>query len=84
VDEQPNGLPAFLTTPVRPLINDEAAQETAPSPEITSDEAGEPNGRYGVRPRRRRRTRYGNGQAEDGAPEGNADLAPEGAEPPVE
>jgi hypothetical protein len=83
-DEQPNGLPAFLTTPVRPLINDEAAQEAAPSPEVPTDEAGEANGSYGVRPRRRRRTRYGNGQAEDGAPEGNADLAPEGAEPPAE
>jgi hypothetical protein len=86
-EEQPNGLPAFLTTPVRaPISVEDGAQEAgASSPEFPGDEAGgEPNGRYGVRPRRRRRSRYGNGQGEDGAPETGADFAPEGAEPPVE
>jgi hypothetical protein len=87
-DEQPNGLPAFLTTPVRaPITVDEDGPETtpAPSPELAGEEAGgEANGRYGVRNRRRRRTRYGNGQGEEGAPDTGADLAPKGAEPPVE
>jgi Domain of unknown function (DUF4167) len=87
-DEQSNGLPAFLTAPVvrQPINVDELDEDKgAANPEFARDEAGgEPNGRYGVRPRRRRRTRYGNGQGEDGAAEPGADFAPEGAEPPVE
>jgi hypothetical protein len=86
-DEQPNGLPAFLTTPVRPPLSvDETGQDTgAPNAEFAGDEAGgDSNGRYGVRSRRRRRSRYGNGQGEEGSPEPGADFAPEGVEPPVE
>jgi hypothetical protein len=88
-DEQANGLPAFLTTPVpvrQPIAVDEGEQDGgAPNPAFAGDEAGgEPNGRYGVRNRRRRRTRYGNGQGEEGSAEPGADLAPEGAEPPAE
>jgi hypothetical protein len=83
-DEQPNGLPAFLTTPVRAPINvAEGGEETERTPaEFSADDAGgEPNGRYGMRSRRRRRSRYGNGPGEEGAAEAGPDLAPEGAEP---
>jgi hypothetical protein len=86
-DEQPNGLPAFLTTPVRPPIAVEEGEQDAGTqgPAFAGDEAvGEPNGRYGVRNRRRRRTRYGNGQGEEGAAEPSADFPAEGAEPPAE
>lgn len=87
-DEPANGLPAFLTTPVRPAISvDEAGPDAdaSSSPEFMGEEgAGETNGRYGVRSRRRRRTRPGNGQGDEGAAETGADFAPEGAEPPVE
>jgi hypothetical protein len=85
-DEQPNGLPAFLTTPVRPPINVDEPRDDAAAPstaEFGGEDAGEANGRYGTRTRRRRRSRYGNGQAEEGSGEGG-DFAPEGVEPPVE
>ncbi len=87
-DEQQGGLPAFLTTPVRAPINaeDGGSETAAPAnAEFSGDEgAGEPNGRYGTRPRRRRRSRYGNGAGEEGAPEQGSDFAPEGVEPPAE
>jgi len=75
--EEPAGLPAFLTTPVRAPMPvepvEDAAEVPAPAeaadvPPVTAAE-GEGNGR--LRPRRRRRTRY-EGPAEDGAPEGAA------------
>jgi hypothetical protein len=70
-----------------PIAVDEGAQDTGTqNPAFAGDEetGGEPNGRYGARNRRRRRTRYGNGQGEEGAAEPSADFAAEGAEPPVE
>ena len=87
-DEPANGLPAFLTTPVRPATSvDEVGPDPDASspPELIGEEgAGEPNGRYGVRSRRRRRTRPDNGQGDEGSAESGADFSPEGAEPPVE
>jgi Domain of unknown function (DUF4167) len=83
-DEQGNGLPAFLTTPVRaPISVEEGGEAAAPvAGEFGGDEgAAEANGRYGVRTRRRRRTRYGNGAGEEGASEQGADFAPEAIEP---
>lgn len=82
-DEQANGLPAFLTNPVRqqPInLDEEQGGTERAAPDVSAEEAGEPNGRYGARPRRRRR-RYGNGQGEDGATEGGADFGSENAEP---
>jgi hypothetical protein len=86
-EEQPNGLPAFLTTPVRAPISveDGGEEAAAPSTEFGGDEAaGEPNGRYGVRTRRRRRSRYGNGQGDEGAAEQGPDFTPEGVDPSAE
>jgi Domain of unknown function (DUF4167) len=81
-DEGGGGLPAFLTTPVRAPINVEEGGEAQPPATFDGDEAaGEPNGRYGVRPRRRRRSRYGNGSGDEGAAEPGSDFAPEGVEP---
>ncbi len=84
-DEEPvNGLPAFLTNPVRSSIAvDEGPDAAAPPAGDGPDEApnGEVNGRY-PRARRRRRRNFEGGE---GAPEGAADFAPEGAEtPPAE
>jgi hypothetical protein len=81
-DEQGGGLPAFLTTPVRAPINVEEGGEAQPPATFDGDEtAGEPNGRYGVRPKRRRRSRYGNGSGDEGAAEPGSDFAAEGVEP---
>jgi hypothetical protein len=81
-DEQANGLPAFLTNPVRqqPISLDEEQNGERAAPEVAAEEAGESNGRYGSRPRRRRR-RYGNGQGDEGANETGTDFGPENAEP---
>jgi hypothetical protein len=80
-DEQPNGLPAFLTTPVRQPINvDEGENGPAPAEFGGEDAGGEPNGRYG-RSRRRRRPRYESGGSDNGGPDAGPDLASEGAEP---
>jgi hypothetical protein len=74
-----NGLPAFLTNPVRQPIATEG--EEAPGPETAP--ASETNGEFRARPRtRRRRTRDFPGEA---APEGGADFAPDTVEtPPAE
>jgi hypothetical protein len=86
-EDQANGLPAFLTNPVRqqPIsLDDEQAGSGSSAPDVAAaDEPSEPNGRYGTRNRRRRR-RYGNGQGEDGAAETGADFGPENAEPTSE
>ncbi len=70
-----NGLPAFLTTPVRtPIAMDESAgpSEAAPAETVNGEAVtGEVNGRY--RQRRRRRPRFEGGEA--GAETG-ADFAP--------
>jgi hypothetical protein len=65
-----------------PITVSESADEVEPVAAAAGDaEGGEPNGRYGLR-RRRRRTRYGNGH-EEGAAEG-AEFAPESPEPAAE
>lgn len=78
-----NGLPAFLTNPVRPPIAVEASPDveaTAPAESALPEDAG--NGRSGTRTRRRRRPRYGEGGQPDAEP---AELIPQPAEtPPAE
>ena len=71
--EEPAGLPAFLTNPVRaPIAVEEAAVEASPALAEAAGESeaaeGEGNGRTRTR---RRRTRY-KGPEENGAPEGAA------------
>jgi hypothetical protein len=76
------GLPAFLTTPVRTPIaieEGEARDAGAAAPGAPDDAAGDPNGRFGRR--RRRRRPFDGGEGSEPA----ADFAPEGAEtPPAE
>jgi hypothetical protein len=80
-DEAPvNGLPAFLTNPVRtPIAVNEGSEAEAPSAAETAHEGvnGEANGRYPRARRRRRRPFEG-----EAAPEGGAEFAPETVEPP--
>jgi hypothetical protein len=77
-DQGPNGLPAFLTTPVRaPISVDEPEGEDAGPIEAMNGEApGEPNGRFKTRRRRRPRPDEGG--------EPSADFGPEGDTPPAE
>jgi Domain of unknown function (DUF4167) len=86
-DEQPNGLPAFLTNPVRqPIAVDESGEGEAPS-QAPEEASGEPNGRYDGRHRRRRRGRYGTGGRRDegGAVDPGADFGSDSTDtPPVE
>ena len=71
-----NGLPAFLTNPVRQPVATEG--EEAPGAETTP--ANETNGEFRARPRtRRRRTRDFTGEA---APEGGADFTSDAVETP--
>jgi hypothetical protein len=74
-----NGLPAFLTNPVRQPV----ATEGDESPAAETAPAGETNGEFRARPRtRRRRTRDFTGE---GAPEGGADVTTDAVEtPPAE
>lgn len=77
-----NGLPAFLTNPVRQPIAVEASPEVeaaAPAESALPEEAE--IGRSGVRPRRRRRPRYGEGGQQDAEASG---FVPQPAEPPAE
>ena len=84
--DQPAGLPAFLTNPARqPIAVDEAEEGTpAAAPEAPAGEpeaaGGEVNGRYAVRPRRRRRPRF-EGEAPGAETPG---LSPESADTPGE
>lgn len=74
--EEPAGLPAFLTTPVRvPIAVEEPLVEMAPSPVPAAGEKPEAaDGEAPVRPRtRRRRTRY-EGSVEAGTPESAAPV----------
>jgi Domain of unknown function (DUF4167) len=76
-----NGLPAFLTTPVRtPIaVAEPEGDDGAPAPAANGAAAhGEGNGR----PRRRRRPRF---EGPEGTGEAGADFAPEGGDtPPAE
>ncbi len=70
--DEPTGLPAFLTTPVRPAAPGPAPVEDAPpappaTPVEAADEAPAP------RPRRRRRTRF---EGAEGGGEPSAELFP--------
>jgi hypothetical protein len=80
-DEAPvNGLPAFLTNPVRTSIAvDDGAEAEAPVGAEAAHEGvnGEANGRYPRARRRRRRPFEG-----EAAPDTGPDFAPETAEPP--
>ncbi|TGE01728.1 DUF4167 domain-containing protein [Methylobacterium nonmethylotrophicum] len=75
--DEPTGLPAFLTTPVRPVSPAPAPVEDAPPPPPAApveaqDDAPAP------RPRRRRRTRF---EGIEGGAEPSGELFPKPAEP---
>ena len=75
--DEPSGLPAFLTTPVRPAVSNPApVEEAPPAPPATAVEASEEA--PAPRPRRRRRTRFEGAEGE-GQPSG--ELFPKPSEP---
>jgi hypothetical protein len=77
-DQGPNGLPAFLTTPVRaPISVDEPeADDAAPIEAVNGEAPGEPNGRFKARRRRRPRTDEGGGEpSPDFGPDGDTPRA---------
>jgi len=67
------GLPAFLTNPVRPPPASTGGEETGAEAPVENRADGEPNGDYRTR-RRRRRTRFGAEEAENGAAEFTPDV----------
>jgi hypothetical protein len=76
-DAGPNGLPAFLTTPVRtPIAVAEPERDDGASPPVNG---AAPDGEGNSRPRRRRRPRY---EGAEGNGDTGADFAPEGVETP--
>src|SRR5215204_5905942 len=72
-DQGPNGLPAFLTTPVRaPISVDEPeADDAAPIEAVNGEAPGEPNGRFKARRRRRPRAEEGREPSPDFGPDGD-------------
>jgi hypothetical protein len=76
-DQGPNGLPAFLTTPVRaPISVDEPeADDAAPIEAVNGEGPGEPNGRFKARRRRRPRAEEGGEPSPDFGPDGDIPRA---------
>ncbi|MET1109949.1 MAG: DUF4167 domain-containing protein [Allosphingosinicella sp.] len=76
-DQGPNGLPAFLTTPVRaPISVDEPeADDAAPIEAVNGEGPGEPNGRFKARRRRRPRAGEGGEPSPDFGPDGDIPRA---------